>query len=146
MSTGRLLLVQLGAERVALAIDAVREVLDAPTLAPVPLAPPALLGQLAWRGEFLPVLDLGALLGIARTATGAGVALVMAEGRVATLVDDVLDFWDGDGVALRPLPSSADGRGLLRAVVHRGRDVAGLVDADALHGVAVATLRTVPDR
>ncbi len=110
-------------------------------LVPVPLAPSAVLGQLAVRGEFLPVLDLGALLGVEAAPASTGVALVMAAGPYALRADDVVDFWEAEAVRVRPMPAGGDPRGVLRGVAQRAQEVAGLVDASALHGVAVATLR-----
>ncbi len=153
MSSGRLLLVRVAAERIALPIEHVRELLDAPVLTPVALAPRAVVGQLALRGTYLPVLALADLLGVPRAAAASaaaagdaapGVALVMGDGEYAALVDDVLDFWEAEQVQLRAMPAGGDARGQLRGVVQRGSEVAGLVDMSALQQAAVATLRTTP--
>jgi hypothetical protein len=56
-------------------------------------------------------------------------------------VDDALDVWEPESANLRPLPRGRDGRRLLRGVLHRETEVAGLVDHTALWAVAVATLR-----
>lgn len=138
----RVLVVRVGAEQVALPLDAVRELVDAPSIVPVPLAPRALRGHCALRGQHLPVLDLGALLGIAREGREVPMVLVAADGGFALGVDDALDVWEPDAAQLRPLPQGRDGRRLLQGVLHRDADVAGLVDRTALWAVAVATLRT----
>ncbi|HRN54620.1 MAG TPA: chemotaxis protein CheW, partial [Gemmatimonadaceae bacterium] len=87
----RVLVVRVGAEQVALPLQAVRELVDAPVITPVPLAPTALRRHCALRGQHLPVLDLGALLGIAREPAEVAIALVADDGSFALGVDDALD-------------------------------------------------------
>jgi len=142
---GRILLVRVGDERVALPLGAVREVVDAPTLLPVPMAPAAVRGQLALRGQHIPVLALAVLLDIPHASADPAatcVALVMAADGYAVAVDDVIDVLEPEDNRLRPAPAGADRQGTIRALLHLGRDVAMLVDAPALTRVAVATLRT----
>ncbi len=141
---GRVLLVRVGAERVALPLGAVRELVDAPTLLPVPMAPAAVRGQLALRGQHIPVLALDALLEIP-PATAApstsGVVLVMAEEGYAVAVDDVIDVLEPGDRSRRPVPAGADRQGTIGALLHLGIEVAAFVDETALSRVAVATLR-----
>lgn len=141
----RVLVVRLGAERVALPIDAVREVVDRPTVLPVPLAPAALRGQVDVRGAHLPLLDLAVLLAIPRREERApsapAVALVMADGRYALAVDDALDFWDPGEAALRPMPAGAPPQAPVRGLLQEGSLVALVVDVQALTTVAVASLQ-----
>ena len=142
---GRVLVLRVGAEELALPLPALREMLDAPVLTPVPLAPPALIGQLTLRDQHLPVLDLGVLLGVARELPIlAGVALVAADLRYAIAADDVVDLWEPSEFVRRPLPAGGDARGLLAGVLHRGERIAGVVDPTALRGIVLATLRTIP--
>jgi purine-binding chemotaxis protein CheW len=137
----RVLIVRVGAERVALPVLAVREVIDAPTVVPVPMAPPALLGHCASRGQHLPVLDLAVLLQIPRVSSAVPVALVLDAGGCAVAVDDALDVWAPGEATSRALPSGGRGDGLVGGLLQRGTDVALLVDADALGARALATLR-----
>ena len=60
------LVVQIGAEYIGLPLALIVDVdtLDRFPLSPVPVAPKYLLGQLNWRGEILPLLELGGLLQI----------------------------------------------------------------------------------
>lgn len=139
--SGRLLIARLGAERIALAVESVREVVDAPHVTPLPLAPVGLAGQLTLRGVLVPVLDPGPLLGIGRADGGAGAALVLSGCDAALWVDDAEDVWDVDAAAERPVPAGSDRRGVLRALVQRGADVVAAVDAGALRGAVAATLR-----
>jgi purine-binding chemotaxis protein CheW len=64
----------IGAERYALPVDQVKEVVAAPAVTPLPTAPAAVLGLVNLRGDVLPLFDAGRLLG---TASSSDVAYVM---------------------------------------------------------------------
>lgn len=155
----RVLIVRVGTERVALPVLAVREVIDAPTVVPVPMAPAALRGHCALRGQHLPVLDLARLLQIPRASVAASdsaaapaasaavpVALVLASGDCALAVDDALDVWAPGEATPRALPAGGRSDDLVAGLLQREADVALLVDANALSACAVATLRGVSPR
>ena len=109
--------VRVGGERFGFRIADVEEALDAPRLAPVPCAPPGLLGQLRYRERTVRAFDAGWLFGVARDG-GAGMALVFRDGpeRVVLVVDEVDDLADVPPEQIRPVPSGADGEGVLRGV------------------------------
>jgi chemotaxis signal transduction protein len=138
--SGRVLIARLGDERIALAVEAVVEVLDAPDVAPLPLTPPGIAGQLAHGAGFLPMLDPAVLLGVAR-AGGAGAALVLARVGAALWVDDVEDVWLVSPEDLHEVPRGVDARGVLRAILRREGLVVALLDPGVLAAVAAATLR-----
>lgn len=140
----RVLVARVGAERIAFPVTSVREVVDAPEVQPVPLAPAGVAGQMALRDAHLPVLDPGVVIGAARDACDGGVALVLREPAVALWVDDAQDIWEASDVARRSVPVGADRLGVLQGLLQRGADVAGLIDPTALSRVAVATLREFP--
>jgi len=56
---------RLGRESYALPADQVRGAIACQSLVPIPSTPPHLLGITNFRGEILPVFDLGVLLGLA---------------------------------------------------------------------------------
>jgi purine-binding chemotaxis protein CheW len=58
------LVVQIGAEYIGFPLELIVDVdgLDRFSLSPVPVAPQYILGQINWRGEILPLLELGAVL------------------------------------------------------------------------------------
>lgn len=147
---GRVLVARVGAECVAFPVTSIRELLEAPQLHALPLAPAALRGHLGLRGQHVPVLDTATLLGIptvgAAVGDADGVALVIADGSFALAVDDAVDLWEDGEASLRAVPAGADARGLLRGLLQRGTQVAGLVDPTALRALALATLRTEPHR
>ncbi|HWT21988.1 MAG TPA: chemotaxis protein CheW, partial [Solirubrobacteraceae bacterium] len=60
------LVLPVGADRYALELADVREVVRGPAITPLPGAPAAVLGALNLRGAVIPVLDTAALLGTGR--------------------------------------------------------------------------------
>lgn len=136
----RVLVARVGEERIALDVLALREVLDAPMITPIPLAPAGLCGQLAFRGGVLPILDASALLGLPSGGV-AGAALVLRDVPAALAVDDVEDVWTLAPEDRHVVPAGTDRRGILRALLRRGDRVVAQVDAVALAALALATLR-----
>lgn len=79
------------------------QVLEAPRVAPVPLAPPSHLGLLCHGRSLHPVLDVAALLGAAPGAPPHRALLLDAGGTaVAVAADRVLGPADSGGAVLRP--------------------------------------------
>lgn len=136
----RVFIGRVGAELVGFALNSVREVIDAPVIQALPLAPEALLGHITLREAHLSVLDAGVLLGIQSTLSADGIALVFAEG-FALRLDDAVDVWEREAAALLPVPAGTDRVGLLRGLLRHGNDVVSFVDAAALSARALATLR-----
>ena len=141
---GRVLVVWVGGERVALPVGAVREAIDAPVVRSVPLAPKGMLGFINVREQYLPVLDAGVLLEIPGSAREPGVVLVMGDGTFGIRVDEADDIWETNAAAVRAVPFGMDRHGVLQAVLHRNEIVASFVDVPALLNVAVAILRERP--
>jgi len=91
------LLLPVGADRYALELVAIREVVVAPTVVPLPGAPATVLGVANLRGEVVPVFDTAALLGRRRlerlafaavAETEAGPAALAADGEPSTVLLD----------------------------------------------------------
>jgi purine-binding chemotaxis protein CheW len=81
----RALLVPVGADTYAIALDEVREVLPAPVVTTVPTAPPSVMGVFNLRGEVVALLDTGTLLGVGLATDLAAVVVVDAAGGIAGL-------------------------------------------------------------
>jgi purine-binding chemotaxis protein CheW len=62
----RAILLPLGGDWFALPIESLRRVIAEPAVAPLPTAPPGVLGVFNVRGEIVPLLDTAALLGLGR--------------------------------------------------------------------------------
>lgn len=144
MVHGRVLVVWVCGERVALPVGSVREAIDAPTVSAVPLAPAGMLGYVTVRDRYLPVLDAATLLGIPGSARVPGVVLVFGDGTFGIRVDEADDIWEANAAALRSVPAGTDRHGVLQALLHRGETIASFVDVPALLHVAVAILRERP--
>jgi chemotaxis signal transduction protein len=139
----RVLVARLGDERIALPVRMVAEIIDAPTVTPLPLTPRGVIGQCAWRGQWVPVLDPAHLLGVARRG-GAGTVIVAhgAPRMFALWVDDVDDVRETSSLALRPVPAGTDKLGRLRGILQDNADLIAVVDASALSAAAEATLQS----
>lgn len=145
----RILIARVGvgddAERIALPVSSVVEVIDAPAITPLPLTPRGVLGQCAWRREWVAVLDPRLMLGVAPSASidGPGVVLVLgdAESRFALRVDDVEDVRELAVSERRPLPAGVDQGRRLESVLQSHEGLVAVVDMDALRAAAVATLQ-----
>jgi purine-binding chemotaxis protein CheW len=90
-----LIMVQIGEQRFAIDITSVREIRGWAPCTPLPHAPAYVHGMINLRGVILPVIDLGARLGLAGTTPSAASVVVVAEihGRqVGLLVDAVCDI------------------------------------------------------
>jgi hypothetical protein len=97
----------------SLGLEQVREAIDLEHLTPVPTAPPAIAGVVNLRGEVVPVLNLGALVGGSTNRPRPGDVLVVVEEggmRVAIAVDRVAFMPAGTdptraagGLAIEPL-------------------------------------------
>lgn len=144
MAHGRVLVVWVCGERVALPVASVREAIDAPEVRGVPLAPAGMLGFISVREQYLPVLDAAVLLGIPGAARAPGVVLVVGDGTFGIRVDEADDIWESNVAAVRSVPAGTDRHGVLQALLHRGETVASFVDVPALLHVAVAILRERP--
>jgi len=83
---------RVGDESFALPVGQVLEVAVLGSLAPVPGAPPSVLGVRNLRGQVLPVIDLAGLLGTARPHGAQKLVITEEAGRRAGLaIDEVTD-------------------------------------------------------
>ncbi len=73
----RALLLPVHGEWYGLPLESVREVVTDPELTRLPLAPPSLLGVFNLRGQVVPLVDTGALLGLAPLARRPYVAVAI---------------------------------------------------------------------
>src|ERR1041384_5340407 len=91
----RLVCFELRDQELALPIDDVRETLPVPPITRVFLVPPCLAGVFSLRGDIVPVIDLGLLLGLPATAVGNDSKIVVvdhAAGVAGIVVDRLRDL------------------------------------------------------
>ena len=98
-SGGGFLLVRAGGRRVGIAVEAVIEVREPDQLGAIPSLEPALRGVTALRGQLMPVLNLGVLLG-GDAGPGAVVVVTDLGGRRVGLEVDDADIVVGGDVPL----------------------------------------------
>jgi purine-binding chemotaxis protein CheW len=121
---------RVGVELYAVPVEHVLEVAELGDVTPVPGAPPAVLGVWNLRGQILPVLDLGGLLGLARSIEPRRLVVVEAAGRRAGLaVDEVRD------VAVLPGSTEETESELLAGATLTEDGLVGVVDVLRLFGV-----------
>lgn len=118
-------------------IGAVREVLGAQAITPVPLAPPAVAGALNLRGRIVTLLDLRVPLGLEPTVAPERSMQVVVEhqGELYSLIIDGVG--DSVSVAARevePAPRTMDPRwrGLTEGIVKTGDGLLLILSLDRL--------------
>jgi purine-binding chemotaxis protein CheW len=90
---GRVVVCRVGAERFALPITAVREIIAAPELTRIPGVPASIRGVANVRGTLVTVVSGRFLLGAAGTDSGDWLlVLTMRDGRVGIVMDEVEDL------------------------------------------------------
>jgi purine-binding chemotaxis protein CheW len=133
----RLVCFELRKQELALAIADVRETLPLAPITHVFLTPPWLAGIFSLRGEIVPAVDLGVLLGLPRTAVGDDARIVVVEhgARVAgILVERLLELRTVEASAVEPPPAGLPPgvAAILRGVVATPTGTVRLLDLDAL--------------
>ncbi len=115
-----MLVVQIGTEYIGLPMKLVVDVdtLNRFPLSVVPVAPSYILGQINWRGEILPVLELGTVLQIQQLLQQELVVVKIGEIAVGIAVDRIFDvFYLNDSqIDSLPIAVSSQLRIYLRGV------------------------------
>jgi purine-binding chemotaxis protein CheW len=135
----RLVCFELRGQELALPIDEVRETLPMQPITRVVLTPPCLAGVFSLRGDIVPAIDLGILLGIGRTEIGEASRMVVIEherGCAAIVVDQLRDLrtLDPAQAALEPAPPNLDPQvaHLLLGIATTPTGTVRVLDADAI--------------
>ncbi len=139
----RVLVFRIGAERFAVSLPAVDEVIETPELRRMPDAPEHVRGVATLRGELLSVYDPLMLLGAVGGAGNqpgdhSGATLVFSQRgsggghRVGLAVDDVFDALTIAEAELRAVPGSDGADGALVGLVRRGSELFGVLDVHVL--------------
>jgi len=134
----RVLVVEIGRERVGIGINHLREVVAAAPVTPLVGVPEAVEGVGSLRGELVAVADLARLLGRTSTPAASGdggpsgrswVVVESGQRALALRIDSVVglrDLFEGE---LAPDLGQGDGGGLVRAVTD---DLVSLLDVERL--------------
>lgn len=146
----RCIAVQVGGARYAVPLDEVQEVIAMRPLTRVFHAPPAIAGVTSLRGDVLPVLDLGTLLGALHSGVGAEARIVVvreatgARRRAGLAVDELAGLRDVPPEGLAPTPSTLidPARELIAGVITTAPPCAVLSVTALLDSPLVAPLAT----
>jgi purine-binding chemotaxis protein CheW len=134
----RLLVFRVGAERFAVPLAGVDEVIDGPAVQPLPDAGEHLLGIATVRGELVSVYDPRPLLRVDGAVTGAALLFARGERRVALAIDDVYDAITIEPDEVLPARAIGSADGVLVGLVRRGTDLIAVLDTDALLDAAMS--------
>ncbi|MFO1217837.1 MAG: chemotaxis protein CheW [Burkholderiaceae bacterium] len=102
----------IGTESYAVRVESVREILELMPMTPLPLVPAFVRGVMNLRGVVVPVLDLGARLGLQATVVGRRSCVVIVDVPVdggapmtlGMLVDGVHEVFDFRAGECEPVP------------------------------------------
>jgi purine-binding chemotaxis protein CheW len=97
--------------RFGVPVGVVQEVIQAPQMIPVPLAPGGVAGLVNLRGQVVTAVDLQHQLGLPTVASGSAsmnVVVRTPDGPVSLLVDRIGQVVDLDDDRLEPVPSTLD--------------------------------------
>lgn len=109
MAERRICTFELAGLRVGFDIGRVREVLTAPEVTPVPLAPPAVAGLINLRGRILTVVDARTQLSLAPTGDEPSATHVIVDHAgeaVSIVVDADGEVLDIDQAGIEPVPTT----------------------------------------
>jgi len=152
----RLVCFELRGQELALPIGCVRETLPVPPITRVFLVPACLAGVFSLRGDIVPAIDLGVLLGLPATAVGDDSKIVVVDheaGLAGIVVDKLRDLRTIEG-PLDPPPAnlSPEVAALLLGVVAtptgsvRVLDARAVLTAEPLRALALAAHADVESR
>jgi purine-binding chemotaxis protein CheW len=131
-----LLVVQIGTDYLGLPLELIVDVdaLDRFPVTPVPVAPRYILGQINWRGEILPVLELGSILQIANLPRQEFVVIKVGNIQMGIAVDRIFDVFYLANQQIEAMPISADRQlnNYLRGVTKYGDGLMYLVKLQEL--------------
>jgi chemotaxis signal transduction protein len=133
----RMLFFRSGGELFALAIDAVEEVVVSSDLAPVPMAPPSIVGIVNHRGRIFTVLDFARLAGLG-AGGGAGTSVFlhrrdMAVGFTVTSIEGI-EGVPRDLLDQRASATTGGRPPFLRGLLDFGGRMSSIVDPEQLAG------------
>jgi len=139
---------ELRGQELAIPIDDVRETVPVQPVTRVFLTPSCLAGVFSLRGEIVPAIDLGVLLGLPRTEVGVDSKIVVIEhatGTAGFIVDRLRDLRTIEALDPPPANLATATAGLFAGVAAtttgtvRVLDVAALLTAEPLRALADKT-------
>lgn len=135
--------VRVGSQEFALDVMSVREIRGWSPPTPLPRAPAYVHGMIDLRGVVIPIVDLGARLGLSATDASATSVIIVAQIRdrlVGLLVDGVSDLISVDAARLQATPEtgSAGPHEVMHGVFELEGRILGLISLERLIPASVA--------
>jgi purine-binding chemotaxis protein CheW len=131
----QLLVFRLGDEIYGLEVTHIQEIVEAPQLYYIPLAPAILLGAMNFHGNILPVLDLTACLGFGQEAHDHRIiVLALADGQLALAVSALSGIISFAAEELLGVEEDREPRAHVRAVLPDRGEMINLLDLDRVLG------------
>lgn len=127
-----LLVVRIGAERFAVPLEAVDELVETPRLRAVPGSPDGLLGLFTLGGGLLPLYSPARLLGVSPDAHPAALVMRGGQSRIALAVDDADDVVRISLADVLDAPRTGHHDDIVPGVVWWEGDLLTLLDARAV--------------
>lgn len=143
----RLVCFDLRGQELAIPIDDVRETVPVQPVTRVFLTPTCLAGVFSLRGEIVPAIDLGVLLGLPRTEVGSESKIVVVEhdaGTAGVIVDGLRDLRTIEALDPPPANLSPEAAALLLGVAVTPTGTVRVLDAQAL--LTAEPLRVLADK
>jgi len=127
-----MLMFRAGRELFAVALAAIEEAIETPDIQALPEMPKAMLGVFRLRERLVPTYTPADVLGVRTEHVAAALIVRAGARRMALAIDDVEDVMELDLSTLRDPPVLGDVDALLIGVARHGRELVGVLDADAL--------------
>src|ERR1700754_2940145 len=134
----RLLVFGVGGERFAVALSAVEEVIDAPSVHRLPDSSRAVLGITTVRGTLVMIYDPRPLLNVGGAVDDAALLFLRDGTRVGLAVHALYDTILAEEGEMRAAPVSDGSDKSLLGVIRRDTDLIAVLDASALLDAAAA--------
>lgn len=134
VGSAELLVFRVAGELFAVELSAVEEAMDCPASHALPEMPPSMLGVFMLRQAPVALYAPNSLLGLEPHESQTVLVFRPGAGgrRTALAIDDVDDVLVLDLATLRDAPGTDAADGILVGVARRGRDLVGVLDAEAL--------------
>jgi len=142
----RVLVFRIGAERFAVRLSAVDEVVDAPTVRPLPDTADRVMGLATIRGALVTIYDPRPLLNVTGDVNDAALLFTRGGARVGIAIGGVYDTVLVEQAEVRPAPGTELSDRLLLGVVKRDRSLIAILDAGVLVDAAVGVAEALGER
>lgn len=149
VATMSVVAVRIGSQEFAIDIMSVREIRGWSPPTPLPLAQAYVLGMSDLRGVVIPIIDLGARLGLNTAPATATSVVVIAQirnrlaGLIVDGVSDLIDI-DADQLQVTPETGNSEANDVIQGVFEVDGRLLALIALDAIIPAILADLAAAP--